>query len=250
MVCKNCGSEVSPYITECPYCGERLRKRAPKIERDEQGAARAKVRKPAKPSLGRLMPNEIPGIRGDELQRPYVTIALVLLGAIGFLTLIFVSSSDIALVRAPEGELWRIAVSPFVYVSATYQFVCLFVIGLFGFLLERRHGSLLVAFLFVLCGIGGMVVVAALDPTPLALGGNGAALGLLAAWAVPHLLARRGRDPDDDEADMMGVLVLAVLVAAMPIAVYEADPVAGTVGGLLGLLVGLVLARLRPRTAD
>ena len=33
-MCKNCGSEVSPYITECPYCGTRLRKRAPKIERD------------------------------------------------------------------------------------------------------------------------------------------------------------------------------------------------------------------------
>ena len=33
VICKNCSSEVSPYITECPYCGHRLRKRAPKIER-------------------------------------------------------------------------------------------------------------------------------------------------------------------------------------------------------------------------
>ena len=39
VVCKNCGSEVSPYITECPYCGTRLRKRAPKIERDAGDAA-------------------------------------------------------------------------------------------------------------------------------------------------------------------------------------------------------------------
>ena len=36
VVCKSCGSEVSPYVTECPYCGTRLRKRAPKLER--QGA--------------------------------------------------------------------------------------------------------------------------------------------------------------------------------------------------------------------
>jgi hypothetical protein len=21
VICKNCGSEVSPYVTECPYCG-------------------------------------------------------------------------------------------------------------------------------------------------------------------------------------------------------------------------------------
>ena len=33
VICKNCGSEVSPYVTECPYCGARLRKRAPKLER-------------------------------------------------------------------------------------------------------------------------------------------------------------------------------------------------------------------------
>ena len=33
VVCKSCGSEVSPYVTECPYCGTRLRKRAPKLER-------------------------------------------------------------------------------------------------------------------------------------------------------------------------------------------------------------------------
>ena len=31
VVCKQCGSEVSPYITECPYCGHRLRRRAPKL---------------------------------------------------------------------------------------------------------------------------------------------------------------------------------------------------------------------------
>src|SRR5690349_1266017 len=40
VVCKHCGSEVSPYITECPYCGKRLRRRAPKIPR-EKIAARA-----------------------------------------------------------------------------------------------------------------------------------------------------------------------------------------------------------------
>ncbi len=43
VVCKSCGSEVSPYVTECPYCGTRLRKRAPKIERE------GGVPKPPKP---------------------------------------------------------------------------------------------------------------------------------------------------------------------------------------------------------
>src|SRR5437899_2739330 len=34
VICKQCGSEVSPYITECPYCGHRLRRRAPKLPRE------------------------------------------------------------------------------------------------------------------------------------------------------------------------------------------------------------------------
>ena len=49
VVCKKCGSEVSPYITECPYCGTRLRKRAPKLERGgvpkEPKAARGAARR-------------------------------------------------------------------------------------------------------------------------------------------------------------------------------------------------------------
>ena len=50
VVCKNCGNEVSPYITECPYCGNRLRKRAPKIERDGTVSEPRKARKARKPS--------------------------------------------------------------------------------------------------------------------------------------------------------------------------------------------------------
>ena len=45
VVCKNCGSEVSPYVTECPYCGQRVRKRAPKIERGEEEPRRHKARR-------------------------------------------------------------------------------------------------------------------------------------------------------------------------------------------------------------
>ena len=48
VVCKSCGSEVSPYVTECPYCGTRLRKRAPKLERrgDELAAQESRARSP------------------------------------------------------------------------------------------------------------------------------------------------------------------------------------------------------------
>ena len=44
VVCKQCGSEVSPYITECPYCGHRLRRRAPDLPREKDaGSARPRA---------------------------------------------------------------------------------------------------------------------------------------------------------------------------------------------------------------
>ena len=47
----------------------------------------------------------------------------------------------------------------------------------------------------------------AVDDEPIALGGNGAALGLLAAWAMRDLLGRRRGGEDD--SDLLGVLAIA-----------------------------------------
>src|SRR3954452_8804652 len=74
VVCKNCGSEVSPYVTECPYCGQRVRKRAPKIERGDDEPRPKRARRSR--SLPKMRRGEIPGIRIDT--RPYGTIALIL----------------------------------------------------------------------------------------------------------------------------------------------------------------------------
>ena len=57
VICKNCGSEVSPYVTECPYCGARLRKRAPKLERRGD----ALEPKPRRRSAGRFIPARCAG---------------------------------------------------------------------------------------------------------------------------------------------------------------------------------------------
>lgn len=249
VVCKNCGSEVSPYITECPYCGNRLRKRAPKIERDASGESHPKERRRplSPPGLGRLRPGEIPGIRVDEDRRPYVTIALVVLGALGFLVLAFVGRGDIALVGPPGAEVWRFFTTPFVNAGSWSQLAVLVPVGIFGALLERRHGPVVLLLLWLATASGGAAITAAIDAFPVALGANSAALGFLTAWAVPVLLARRRDGPDVDEADLLGALVLAVLVAALPLATTTISPVAGTFGGVVGLLAGLLLARVRPR---
>ncbi|MBV9717483.1 MAG: rhomboid family intramembrane serine protease [Solirubrobacterales bacterium] len=244
VICKNCGSEVSPYITECPYCGNRLRKRAPKIDREGRVSERRRRRPPA-PALPRLRRGEIPGIRAES--RPYATIALVVAGLVGCLLwrTSLISLDQLAIVGKPGAHWWRLITAPFVYSNTGFAFVTLAAIGLYGWLLERRHGPLPVVALFALGGVGGMAATAAIKAFPVALGGNGAALALLVAWAIPDLLALRGEH--EIEGDLIGTAVFGVVVALMPLAVPEASWIADAVGALAGLAVGLVLARVGER---
>ena len=252
VVCKKCGEEVSPYITECPYCGTRLRKRAPKIERDgtvsEPAPASPKPRRakrrPPSPRLGRLRAGEIPGVRGDATGRPYATIVLATLSLFGYLVLELVNRGDVAVVGPLDGEGWRLATTPFLYQDIWYQLAAVLAIAVFGWLLERRHGPVVVVILFALGGAGGAALATVVEPIPLAVGGNGAALALLCAWAVPDLI-RRARG-EDYEGDLLGTAVIATVLLLMPAAAPEASPVAGFAGAAAGLLVGQLLARLRP----
>jgi membrane associated rhomboid family serine protease len=244
VVCKNCQSQVSPYVTECPYCGTRLRKRAPKIERETKAPTRRRV---SAPSLGPLRTGEIPGIRGDFDRRPWVTIVLVAIGCIGWLATIPLRDEAVLLYLDPLGDWWQVLVAPFLHLNGWYQFAALAAVGLFGWLLERRHGPVAVLLIWLLSASGGMAAVKAVDgDAAFAMGASPGALGLLCAWAVPHLLARR-KGREDDDADLLGALVFFVLLTAMPLVRPEVDPLATAVGILAGALAGLVLARVRPR---
>jgi len=245
VVCKNCGSEVSPYITECPYCGTRLRKRAPKIERDGT-VSEPKPKKPkrAKPKKAPRERAERPSYAARASGRPYATLALITLSLFGSLVLAVIGRGDIGVVGPIDGEWWRVVTSPFAYGNAWYELAAVLAIGVFGWLLERRHGPIVVLALFLLCGAGGMALTALVDPFPVAIGGNGAGLGLLCAWAVPDLLART-RDQEYD-GDLLGTLAIALVLLLMPLAALEASAIAGFAGAAAGLLVGLVLQRVRP----
>ena len=243
VVCKNCGSEVSPYVTECPYCGQRVRKRAPKLERDaEDQAPRPKQRR--RPRLSRLRPEEIAGIAPDT--RPVATVALI---AISLLVTLVLATREVAIfevggiVAGIDDEPWRYVTTPFVHDSLAYQFVTLVTVGVFGTLLERRFGWFAVIAVFLGAGAAGAAAAVAADLSPpfedgtlfLVLGANGSALGLLAAWYVEDRRAG-GRG-----GDMLGVIVFAVLLALLPLAVTEASFVAGFTGAATGALLGLVL---------
>jgi membrane associated rhomboid family serine protease len=263
VVCKNCQAEVSPYITECPYCGTRLRKRAPKIERAGAPAAapkraprvrvpgrnRSRAKTPARskkresPRLGRLRAGEIPGIRGEEHGRPYATFVLVAASFGLWLSLAFYVKADFA-VTAIGGDPWRFLTASLLNDGTAAQFAAVVGIGVFGWLIERRYGAIALILLFLLCGPGALAAATAIDPGAVVFGSHGAALGLLCAWAVPALMERQRSDRDDD-SDMLGVAVIAAVLLLVPL-LSQGSALAGFIGAAIGAVCGVLLATLRP----
>jgi hypothetical protein len=251
VVCKQCGSEVSPYITECPYCGTRLRRRAPKLPPANaptrttlRGRARSLLR--AKPvpagSRTRASMRRQPGRWAAE--RPYATIALVAASCALWIAAharptLYLHT---ALLGPLRGDWWKLFTNGFAYVDGVYAFVAILAVAIFGWLLERRHGPAAVLALFFGASAAGALVALAVYPFPLLSGANAAALALLAAWAAPDLeTARAG---GYREGDLLGAGALAALLLALPFARPEASWLAGVVGGLLGLAFGLGAYRL------
>jgi membrane associated rhomboid family serine protease len=246
VVCKKCNSEVSPYITECPYCGTRLRKRAPKL--DKGGTPRAAKRR-ERPKLSRLKSGEIPGVKAEG--RPYATLLLVLVSVVvslcfraGIIPLRYLD--DVVAISPLDGEYWKLVTQLFVYYTSTgYEIAALGAVFLFGWLLERRHGAWAPLLVFFLGGLAGSALVLALDPSGGTIGANSSALALLAAWSMRDILARRRGEEDD--ADLLGVLAIAVVLVLLPVASVEPHSLAGLGGGVVGILLGLFLARLPQR---
>lgn len=253
VVCKQCGSEVSPYITECPYCGSRLRRRAPKLPR-AHGPGRPARRRV---SLGSLLRGARLGsgtrVRGGRArsggarwagERPYATIALVAAGCGAWVA--WHAQPDLyahmAVVGPLHGDWWKLFTNEFVYVDGVYAFVAIVSIAIFGWLFERRHGPTAVLALFFGAGATGALAAGAVYSEPIVSGGNGAALALLAAWAAPDLRSLRAGSLY--EGDLLGAAAIAALLLAIPFARPEVSWLAGVVGGALGLVLGLGLNQL------
>jgi membrane associated rhomboid family serine protease len=246
VICKNCGSEVSPYVTECPYCGARLRKRAPKLER-RGDALEARPRRRGARLRSRLR-RRAPGAVAE---RPYATWAAIA----GSATLLIVqkatgaSLSQVGGLEVPfENQWWRLFTAPFAYVDVGYLFVVAVALVIFATGVERRLGSIAMAVLLVACGALGMLAAAGVAEAEgriaVIAGGNGMALGVIAAWFA--IRRAETRHAIDQEYDLVGVAVAAAVVLLLPVFDSSADVFAGLAGGAVGGLAGLAASMLRP----
>jgi len=245
VICKNCGSEVSPYVTECPYCGTRLRKRAPKLERRGDSLEA----KPRRRRRVRILPQRRRGEAAGAF-RPYATIAVILISA-GLLLILKATGGAIdaygGLVVPLEDQWWRFFTAPFAYTDVGYLFVVAVGLAIFGTGVERRLGSAPTAVLLLACGALGMLVASGIahgqGDIEVIAGGNGMALGAVAAWFA--IRRAEAHHAIDDDYDVIGVIVAAAVLLALPIFESSADPFAGLIGGAVGGLAGLAASALR-----
>lgn len=251
VICSNCSSEVSPYVTECPYCGQRLRKRAPDIksikkqerraaERDKKAAARAE--RPDRFARFRRERKEVPAYL--ETRRLPVGITALIVASVG-LSLAARASGfpllDFVVVGGLEGQYWQFVTAPLISFGFGFGFVALLGCAIFGTALERRFGAVETVVVAMGCGAAGVGLELLLAPFARVNGMNGVALGLLAAWLVVVL-----SNEDIRDSDTYGAIAAGALLLALPLATPEASIWAATGGLLAGAGCGAVLAR----TAD
>lgn len=268
VVCKSCGAENSPYVTECPYCGNRLRRRAPKLERvgDEvrvQETRRDKNRRKIAERRARRASSREPAMLYEQsVATPWVSIAIIAISAIGIIVatgfILFPTEMGAIVGQVPaiDSEPWRYVAAPFVYAGSFsaeeivggggpgYLFACAIAIAIFLGGIERRIGSLAAALLALACGslgmLGAVVINGAVGNEFMAAsGGNGVALGALGAWWVIREAERRA-DPTDDGVWPVVPIVSAAVLLALPLVVITADFWAGLTGGVAGFLLGFV----------
>ena len=242
VVCKNCGSEVSPYITECPYCGQRLRKRAPKLRPEGDSAELA----PAKKRRRRFArkPREERALSWLSAGRPYATIGIVLASAALYLADRSgnLGLYDLGAIIGPlQEDWWRLIAAQFVYENVGYLFAVAVAVAIFGTSIERRYGAPVLLLIFLGSGAAGMYLASETADFPVAMGGNASALGVLCAWLIRDLRDRQSGE--DTESDLFGVIAIAAVLGLMPVLEVTADAWAGLAGAAVGSVAGLLLPK-------
>ena len=231
-------------MTECPYCGTRLRKRAPKLElRGDEITARQSRRARRRQA------------RAERLgERPYAVIAAILIPALLLLVRTASPALDTydlgGLVGPVGGDWWRYLAAPFIYPDVGYLFVASVAIAIFGVAVEQRLGMIPTGVLIVACGALGMLAADGMETAfasgndiLFASGGNGIALGLLGAWAV--MRGAEVRAHPDEDVEVIGAAVAAAVLIMLPLVDDFANVFAGLAGALVGAGCGLAAAYAR-----
>jgi membrane associated rhomboid family serine protease len=142
-----------------------------------------------------------------------------------------------------DGEWWRIFTSAFFHLGLIHLAFNMYVLHLYGQLVERMYGPIEYALIYLLCAAGGSVLTILLDQRQSAAGASGAIFGLVGMLFV---VSRRhhavlGREARTVVAGIGSYLVFLLLFTFLV-------PGISWTGHLGGLAVGALLGLLLPPT--
>lgn len=142
-----------------------------------------------------------------------------------------------------QGEWWRIFTSAFFHLGPIHLAFNMYVLYLYGQVVERMYGHVEYALIYLLCAAGGSVLTILVDPGQSAAGASGAIFGLLGLLFV---VSRRHHAVLGGEARMMMAGIGTYLVYLL-IFTFVVPNISWT-GHLGGLIVGAILGFLLPPT--
>ena len=142
-----------------------------------------------------------------------------------------------------QGEWWRIFTSAFFHLGLVHLAFNMYVLYLYGQIVERMYGRIEYAAIYLLCAAGGSVLTILVDPQQFAAGASGAIFGLVGLLFV---VSRRhhavlGREARTVVAGIGSYLVFLLLFTFVV-------PNISWTGHLGGLVVGATLGFLLPPT--
>jgi membrane associated rhomboid family serine protease len=140
-----------------------------------------------------------------------------------------------------QGEWWRIFTSAFFHLGLIHLGFNMYVLYLYGTIVERMYGPFEYAAIYFLCAAGGSVLTILVDPDQFALGASGAIFGII---GLLFAVSRRhhavvGREARSMMAGIGSYLVFLLLFTFLM-------PGISWTGHLGGLAVGAILGYLLP----
>jgi membrane associated rhomboid family serine protease len=135
-----------------------------------------------------------------------------------------------------QGEWWRIFTSAFFHLGPIHLAFNMYVLYLYGSLVEQMYGPIEYALIYLLCAAGGSVLTILVDPSQSAVGASGAIFGLVGLLFV---VSRRHHAVLGREARMM-VAGIGTYVVFLLVFTFAVPGISWT-GHLGGLFVGAVL---------
>lgn len=236
VVCPNCGSQVSPYVTECPYCGNRVRKRAPKLgSRDDPARKADRLRKRAERRRPKISLAGGPGFG----ERKLVVVPTLVLTSIVLSCLVragFIRPGRVEVFGSLTDERWKLLTAPFVHLGAAYGFIALASFAIFGARIERSLGRVATLAVWVVAG-GAGAWLASIDGASPAGGALAAAVAVTVARCFSVVEANR----DGEEEDLVGPLVVLIVLSVLPAFGAGASWYALGAGLVVGILTGCVV---------